>query len=136
MIKFVYVEFLLSKQQSFLNSRLTGLDQLYTGRAGGSSRRKSYLIIIYFPPCHYALHVALVVTLWPGALKVLSSITGNTYFSFFFLFNFPFTYCSFVSLYSFSFFIFINFLPYCLFSLSTSCRFPEVLREVLRFTHF
>ena len=78
----------------------------------------------------------LVVTLWPGALKVLSSITGNTYFSFFFLFNFPFTYCSFVSLFSLSFFKFINFLPYCPFSLSTSCRFPEVLREVLRFTHF
>ena len=45
----------------------------------------------------------------------------------FLLFSFPFSYCSFVSLYSFNFFIFINFLPYCLFSLSTSCRFPEVL---------
>ena len=46
----------------------------------------------------------LVVTLWPGALKVLSSITGSTYFSFslllFFLFSFLFSYCSFVSLYS------------------------------------
>ena len=57
--------------------------------------------------------------------------------SFFFSFSFTFclllSYCSFaLYLYIAKFFKFINFLPYCFISLSTSCCSPEVLR----FTYF
>ena len=109
-----------------LNSCLIGLDQLYTGRAGESSRT--------WPSR----------TLWPGVLKVLSLITGSTCFSFslllFFLFSFFFLVFAVLvfSLYTATFlqiYKFSSLLPYFPFN-STSCHSPEVVREVLRFTYF
>ena len=65
------------------------------------------------------------------------------FFSFCFFFSFPLClvfflvivvlFCFFIQL---RFFKFINFLPYCLISRSTSCRSPEVLRKFLRFIFF
>ena len=67
--------------------------------------------IIYFQRFSLCVLLGLVEKLWPGAVKVLSSITGGTWFSFtlllfFYSFTFSFLlgYCScFVSLYSQSF---------------------------------
>ena len=71
-----------------------------------------------------------VVTKRPGVRKVPSSIPGRTFFFFFFFlftFSLHFSFCSFLLfLYmAYVFFRFINFLPYCFTSLSTSCRSPE-----------
>ena len=82
-MKCVYVGFSLSKQQSFfwkisLNSCLIGLDQLHTGRAGGSSRGKGFKNI--FSQMSPVSSLGLVVTIWPGASKVPSSITSRTFF--------------------------------------------------------
>ena len=79
----------------------------------------------------------VVKTKRPGVRKVRSSIPGRTCFFFFFLlslfFFFSFTFSLHFSFGSFLlflymayvFFRFINFLPYCFTSLSTSCRSPE-----------
>ena len=79
-----------------LNSCLIGLDQLYTGRADEVLGER--VLIIYFRNFHSVL--GSVLTLWPCALKVLSSIMGSPCFSFshlfFFLFSFFFSYCRFV----------------------------------------
>ena len=98
-MKFVYVGFSLSKQQSFfsktsLNSCLIGLDQLYTGRADEVLGER--VLISELSQC-----VGLVITLWPCALKVLSSVMTVPVFLFlfFFFFSFPFSYCRFVYLY-------------------------------------
>ena len=57
-------------------------DRLYTGRAGGSSGRKGFNNIFS--------NIFTVCPTWPGSSKVLSSITGRTFFSplLFFLFLF------------------------------------------------
>ena len=74
-----------------MNSCLIGLDQLYTGRAGGSSREKPFhRILSTFTQCFSR---GVVVTKRPGALKVPSSFPGRTYFFFssssFFFYFFP-----------------------------------------------
>ena len=64
-------------------------------------------------------NVASVVMLWPTVLKVLSSITGSTCFSFSSCLVFLLVIAVlFFSLSTATFFRFINFLPYCLISLS------------------
>ena len=63
---------------------------------------------------------------WPSSNAMAQRVEGPEFdywqymFFFFFLFSFCFSYCSFVffSLSSATFFRFINFLPYCLISLS------------------
>ena len=137
-MKCVYIGFSLSKQQSFfwkisLNSCLIGLDQLYTGRAGGSSMGKGFnnIFSTIFPVCS----LGLVVTIWTSTSKFPSSITGRTYFSSLLFFSFSFRWVFFLVIaVLFCFFIspkivrFINFLLYCLilsFPLSPS-RGPAI----------
>ena len=85
--KCVYVRFPPSKRQLFfwkvsVNSWLIGLDQLYTGRAGGSSREKPFhKILSRFSWCFSR---DVVVTKRPGALTAPSWFPGRTYFFFFF----------------------------------------------------
>ena len=71
-----------------LNSCLIGLDQLYTGRADEVLGER--VLIIYFRNFHSVL--GSVLTLWPCALKVLSSIMGSPCFSFSHLFFFLFSF--------------------------------------------
>ena len=101
-----------------MNSCLLGLDQLYTGRAGGCSRGNGFHII--FSNLSQCVQRGLVVMLWPSVLKVLSSITGSTCFSFSFclVFVLVIAVLFFFPLSTATFFRFINFLPYCLISLS------------------
>ena len=85
--KCVYVRFPPSKRQLFfwkvsVNSWLIGLDQLYTGRAGESSREKPFhKILSRFSWCFSR---DVVVTKRPGALTAPSWFPGRTYFFFFF----------------------------------------------------
>ena len=102
-----------------MNSSLLGLDQLYTGRAGGSSRGNGFNII--FSNLSQCAQRGLVVMLWPSVLKVLSSITGSTCFSFSSCLVFVLVVAVlffFLYISTATFFRFINFLPYCLISLS------------------
>ena len=94
--------------------------------------------MIKFRPSFLCVPRGLVVKLTPGASKVLSSSPDRTFscslllFSFllfFFSFSFHFRYNSFV-MFLYTIFRFTNFL------LGFTCRSPEVLREVLRFTYF
>ena len=128
-MKCIYVGFSLSKLQSFfrkisLNSRLIRLE-------GSNNKISTYFSCVLR---------GLVVKLGPGASEVLSSIPGTTFscslllfcfllFFFFFSFSFHFRYNTFV-MFLYTTFSFTNFL------LGFTCRSPEVLREVLRFTYF
>ena len=120
-----------------LNSCLLGLHQLYTGRAGGSSRGNGFNII--FSNLSQCVQRGLVVTLWPSVLKVLSWITGSTCFSFssclVFLLVIAVLFFFFIYSYFFQIYKFSSLLPYFPFN-SASCHFPEVLRKVVRFTYF
>ena len=109
MIKFVYVEFLLSKQQSFLKFTFNrARSTLYRSR-WRKFQEKELLNNNIFSTLSLCTLRGLVVTLWPGAVKVLSSITGITYFSFFLLlFFFLFVQFSF-QLLQFCFFIQLQF---------------------------
>ena len=87
----------------------------------------------------------VVVKIFPGTSEVLSSgrkasfLFSLLFFSFFFLFSFSiFRYCSFV-LFLYIALVFLHlyiFFPIALFPFHpTCCRYPEVLREVLRFMY-
>ena len=115
---------------------------LYRSRWRKFYRGNGFTII--FSDLSQCVAHGLVVTLWPGMLKVLSSFTGSTCFSFsllffFFLFSFFLVIAVLVfSLYTATFlqiYKFSSLLPYFPFN-STSCHSPEVVREVLRFTYF
>ena len=131
-MKCIYVGFSLSKLQSFfwkisLNSCLIRLE--------GFNNKNSLILCVCVPRC-------LVVKLSPGAPKGLSSNQGSTFslrfFSFLFFFFLFFFSCSFHFRYNtFVMFLYIahnfwltNFL------LRFTCRSPQILREVLRFTYF
>ena len=105
-------------------------DWLYTGRTGGSSGGKEFNNIFS--------NIFTVCSTWPGSSKVLSSITGRTFFSPLLFFSFSFCLDFFLVIaILFGFFIqlkifrFINFLLYCLIF-----PFHRSSREVLRLTYF
>ena len=128
-----------SKQQSFswklsLNSCLIVFDQLYIGRAGRNSREKAFNKIL--SKISERVSGGVVTTKRPGVRKLPRSIPGRTCYFFFssflffffsFTFSLHFSYCSFLLFLciAYVFFRFINFLPYCFTSLSTSCPSPE-----------
>ena len=94
-MKCVYVRFSPSKQQSFfskvsLNSCLTGLDQLYTGRLPEEKAFNEILSII-----SRCVSRSVVITIRSGVQKVPTSTSGTICLSFlslslFFFFTFSF----------------------------------------------
>ena len=124
-----------------------GLNQLYTGHPGGSSRENAFNKVL--STSWQCVSRGVVVMKQPGVQKVRSSILGRTCFPllfsslllfFFFSFTFShlfsycnFVYCNFIYL---KFFKFINFLSCCLISPSTPCRSPVLSHSIGLENHF
>ena len=106
-MKCVYVKFSPSKQQSFfrkvsLNSCLIGLEQLYTGRAGGSSRKKAFVVGYKMLSQCVSRGIVVVNACGKSRIRFRAELVSLLLF-FFFSFTFSYCYFCFVSLYSLRF---------------------------------
>ena len=113
-----------------LNSCLIGLDQLYTGHPGGSSREKALNKIL--STSSLCVSHGVVVRRRPGVQTVPSLISGRTCFCFFVssFFFFSFTFSLLFSCCSFVFFLYIAYksyasLPYFPFNFLPFSRSPS-----------